>query len=171
MTTSTVPAAVAAFKAYMDAVAVANPALNAQTSIGIPTASRRANLLMVGDYDTGALLNPTTYSWAAIPGQSKLRYESYSLLGAIEVSDGAGGQDAGLTRLTEAYQLLGDLMTQIESDISGLINADPGVAPLTTSGSWGDLTVEMKAYGPKQNSGWGVVLTLELQVINAQLVG
>lgn len=171
MVASTVPAAVTVLKGYLDAVATQNAStLNPQTSIGIPTASNRPNMLMVGDYETGVLVNPTTYRWAAVPGRTRMRSEEYSILGAIECAGGAGGSSAAAARLADAYQLLGDLMDQITADPAGLGGATDGSTPLSPSGSWGDLTVSMIGNGPKSQSGWGVVLAFELAVINAQLI-
>jgi hypothetical protein len=59
-------------------------------------------------------------------------------------------------------------MDQIASDPAGLGGATDGSTPLSPSGSWGDLTVSMYANSPREQAGWGVVLTFELAVINAQ---
>lgn len=163
---STIPAAAARLATYMQTVADANPTLDPKVYVsGWPTASVANNFLMVGAADdTAAVVNPTTYSWAAIPGTAMLRTESYSLMGTIRTSGGTGGTQAALARLGDAYTLLNGLMEQIVGDVGGS-------GDLTPSGSWGDLTVSMIHNGPVQNSGWSVVLGIELQVINAQIQG
>lgn len=146
----------------MTAVATANPSLNIGVYIGEPITSVRNNFMAIGDYQNWALVAPDTYQWAAIPGQAKLRTESYSLQATIRSY--AGNADDPMGRLNDAFTMLNGLHQQILNDIQGGGNLSP-------SGAWGELHVSMEAFGPLAGAGLGCVLGLELAVVSAQLTG
>lgn len=163
--TSTIPGAAQTLAGYMKTVATANPSLNPGVYVaGIPTASIRANWMMVGNYPDGIIVAPDTYTWAAIPGAAKLRSESYALQGCIATWAGAADSNAALARISDAFTLLNGIHEQITSDLGGSGSLSP-------SGSWGDLDVVMEHNGPLGGKGWGVILGFELHVINVQLQG
>lgn len=171
---STVPAAMQVLAAYMSQVASQNPALNPGVYVGLPVETVRSNYLMVGDPE-GKLIDPESYQWAAVPGQARLRLESYAVLGNIRAYSGS----ADLTgRVTDAFGMLNGLQELIVSDPGGYAKglnpaapATDGGSNLSPSGSWGDLKVTDVASGQIGGQGWGVVLTFQLDVINAQLSG
>lgn len=173
-TVSTIPAAMQVLAAYMQRVADTNPALAPGVYVGLPVSAVRNNYLMVGDLE-GKLFTPETYHWAAVPGAARLRLESYALLGTIRAY--AGSSDVA-ARTGDVMAMLNGLQELIVSDpggyAAGLTVAPPATAGgtnLSPSGSWGDLKVTDQTAGQINGQGWGVVLTFELDVINAQLSG
>lgn len=176
--TSTVPAAVSVLLAYMNAVSAANPTMHVKVYMGrTPTSAVANNFMMVGNFPDGELIMPGRFSWAAIPGQDKLRREEYALNGVIRSWTGDSAEP--LARLADVYTMLNGLHGQIANDLAGtalgLTVTPPAVAGqtnLSPSGSWGDLNVEMLENGPAgKNGGWTVMLGFELAVINAQIIG
>lgn len=171
---STVPAAACVLAAYMQQVSANNAGLQAGAYLGVPAQALRPNYMMVGDA-TGRWFNPETYSWAAMPGQARLRLEKYALVGTIRAYSGA----ADITgRHTDMFTMLNGLQELLVADPGGLAEgmnvqtpAVAGAVNLSPSGSWGDLTVTETSSGQLNGQGWGVVITFELSVINAQLQG
>lgn len=166
--TSTVPGAIQALKGYLTTVAAANPdpqgvAPGVYIS-GVPTATVRDYYLEIGNWETGAIIAPETYRWNAIPGTAKLRSEAYAVELTIRTWAGAADENAALARIDDAFALLNGVHQQILNDLGG-------GGQLSPSGSWGDLDVEMVANGPLGGKGWGVILSCQLHVINAQLQG
>lgn len=171
---SVVPAAIQVLAGYMTQVADDNPGLNPGVYVGLPPGSVRNNFLMVGDPD-GKLFDPESYEWAAVPGQARLRSESFALLGSIRAYSGSADV-AG--RVADTFTMLNALQELIVADpggyAAGLTVAAPasaGGSNLSPSGSWGDLKVIDNATGPFGGQGWGVLITFQLDVINAQLSG
>lgn len=173
-TVSTIPAAMQVLAAYMRQVAANNPSLAPGVYVGLPVAQARPNYMMVGDLE-GKLFSPETYHWAAVPGAARLRLESYALLGTIRAYSGSS-DIAG--RTADVMAMLNGLQELVVSDPGGYAAgltvtapATAGGSNLSPSGSWGDLKVTDQASGQLNGQGWGVVLTFELDVINAQLSG
>lgn len=144
----------------MNTVAAANPTLNVGVFLGEPIAGRVTdNFLAIGSFQEWIPVGPDTYSWAAVPGNALLRYESYALQGCIR---SLSGNTDPVGRVSDAFTLLNGLHEQIIQDIHGSNQ-------LTPSGSWGDFDVTMEAFGPLDGIGYGVVLGFQLHVINAQI--
>lgn len=172
--TSTVPAAMQVLAAYMNSVANANPALNPGVYVGLPVESVRNNYMMVGDTE-GKLFTPDSYSWAAVPGLARLRKETYALLGTVRAYSGGVNISA---RVGEVLTLINGLQELIVTDMGGnavgLNPASPatdGGINLSDSGSWGGFRITDQTSGPINGQGWGVVVTFEIDVINAQITG
>lgn len=163
---STVPGAIQTFQAYMQTVANNNPSLNIGVYLGEPIDNVRDNFMAVGSFQEWTPIMADSYEWAAIPGQSLLRSEKYTLQGVIRAL--AGDVDP-MARLSDAFTMLNALHEQIITDIKGISVLGPGT--LSGPGSWGGLQVHMEAFGPLEGSGYGVVLGLELDVINVQISG
>ena len=159
---STVPGAITTLQGYLTTVAAATTVTDVQVYLGKQATETQLafNLMMVGDWHEGVPVAPASFDWAAIPGQSKLIKEEYALQACIACW--AGGFDP-LSRLNDAYSLLNGVHQQIRNDLGGSNNLSP-------SGSWGALHVTISEFG-RIGTGWGVVLGLELHVINAQISG
>lgn len=163
---STVPGAVGVLLGYMEKVAKANPSINAGVYFTDTTSNAiKNNFMMLGSYPDGVLFAPNTYDWAALPAQTMMRSESYSLLGCIRAWSGDSGQVAALQQLSNAMAMLNGLQEQMLAD-------PQGSSTLSDSGSWGSLVVSVAASGPfGDKGGWGILLNLEIQVINVRLYG
>lgn len=162
---STIPGAISAFSGYMTNVAAALPALNLGTyPWGLPTAAVHNNFIALGSFENGSVHTPVENDWAALPGSFKLRSEQYSLLGTIRTAGGNGGQKAAQDRMNDAAEIINALHEQIVTDIAGSGNLSP-------SGSWGKLHTIHEMSGPQGTSGWVVVYSFELEVLNVQLIG
>ena len=162
MITSTVPAAVNQLYTYMQTVVTNNPTLNAAAFLGRPIGAYVPNnFLAVGKYETWEPISPETYEWAAVPGNSYLRTEKYSLQGCVRAW--AGDSDP-LSRLSDGFTLLNSLDDLIIHDLT-----PSNGTVLTPSGSWGEFKATVEAFGPLGGRGYGIVIGFELEVINAQV--
>ncbi len=158
---STIPAAVGVLQGYMTTVAQQQSQLAAGVYVGLQSGNLQNNFMMVGSLEEGALIAPDTYSWAAVPGAAMLRNEAYALEVTIRAWSGESNQ-ATLDVINAAFTML--------NGIHSAVAADPGGSgALTPSGSWGDMDASMTACGPLGAQGWGVILSVQLHVINAQL--
>ena len=159
--TSTIPAAITTFQGYMTAAAAAVTSVPVSVYVGYstPLSGMSNNFMMVGDYEEGVLWAPAETDWQSWSIQAKRRKEEYALYGTIRcwTGDPTDWQDP----LNNAFTLIDALTEQIVSD--------PGAAGnLTGSGSWGRFGYRNIASGALTNTaGFGVVVGLELTVINA----
>ena len=161
--TSTVPGAIQTLQSYMQTVADANPSLNIGVFVGEPVAAEVTdNFLIIGAFDTWVPIDMDTYEWAAIPGQSGLVTENYSLQGCLRTMDG----DL-MTAFNNSFLLLNGLHTQIRTDLRATAVTSTGA--LSTSGSWNKLEAHIEAFGPIDNVNNGVVIGFSLSVCNVQI--
>lgn len=140
--TSTIPAAVQTLAGYMQTVAQANPSLDCGVYVGEPIEEVTNNLLMVGHWETGALITEASYTWAGMPVYARTRYEEYELQGTIRTWSGNVDVDS---RLAEAFTLSSALQEQIVSDPSGSGNL--------AGGAWGEFKLTMEHCGPLEGRG------------------
>jgi hypothetical protein len=156
---STVPAAVGVLEGYFTAVALENDNLNAGVYVGAPTGDCANNYLSIGSDETGQLLVDYRQDWASFPASAGRKSESYGIVCSLRAWD---GNSDPIGRLTDAFVLL--------DGVQEALAADPnGSGALTPSGSWQITSVETPEAGPLGGSGWGVLITFVVSVINVRL--
>lgn len=158
---STVPGAVSVLQTHMAAAVASLPALNASVYVGPPVADKTNNFLMIGDAETGEIVEGYTTDWAALPAVAQWRSEEYGLMCSLQVWSG-NVDPAG--RLADAFSLMDALQLQLLNDIGGS-------GALTPSGSWELTNIQNPITGTLGGTGWGVTFTFTVQVSNVRLSG
>lgn len=158
--TSTVNAAISTLLDHFQTVATQS-VLKVTVYDGIPIEYATDNVLMVGHYETG---QQVTYDqdWAAFPASVGRKSEQYQIQCSLKVWSGDSSFLAPAARRDEAWALLDAVMSELQSDPLG-----SGV--LSPSGSWQVTHVDNPETGPLSGSGWGVIYTFTVDVINVRL--
>ena len=158
--TSTVPGAIAQLFAYMEQVAEDNPDLNIGTYLGTPIGTALSpNYFILGEDETGQLLQGYHQEWAGLPAAANRSAEEYGIPCCLRAY--AGNSDP-ISRLTDAFTMLDGLM--------GYLQLDPGASgALTPSGTWKLSGLEMPESGPFGGKGWGVLMSFTVSIINVRL--
>lgn len=157
--TSTVPGAVAQFKAYLDAVSAANPSLDIGTYVGVPIEAVTNNYMMVGNWETSELIANYKQDFAGMPAIANKKNESYSIMASIRAWS---GNSDPIARLTDLFTMVDGVLGQFASDPNGS-------GHLTASGTWQVDSVDVPFSGPFGASGWGVLAVVQVQVFNVRL--
>lgn len=158
---STVPLALQTVEAYFNAVSVQNPQYALGVYLGQPVETAADNYLMIGT-DAGDLISGYRSSWKTMPAPGQVD-ENYSVAAQLRVWS---GEVAAYDRLTDAFFLFSAIRQQIWED-PGANRVQQGA--LTSSGSWGDVTLTMEFNGPTAKGGYGVILGFEIAVINVRI--
>lgn len=157
--TSTVPGAIQQLLTYIEGVATANPSLEISTSIGLPIARVANNYIMVGNYETGELIDNYHQDWAGLPAGAVRKNEEYDILCSLRAWS---GESDPVSRLNDAYTMFDGVM--------GFVMTNPGAnGTITASGSWQVTDVKMPESGPFDAKGWGVIMTFAVSVRNVRL--
>ena len=174
---STVPGALGQLYTYMQTVAASigqfnRPAGTIGVYLGLPIERVEPNYLMVGNDETGELFQGYEQDWVGMPATKPRKGEVYSIPCSVRTwcgSPGVTGGSAQVDRMNEAFQLVNGLLEEIMADPNGSSN---GQSNLTASGSWQIKTLTNPASGPLgDEGGWGVVLELNVAVINVRING
>lgn len=140
----------------MQAVADANPTLDAGVYVGQVVGDVKDNFFAIGSpIGQGELVTNYVSNWQGLYSVQPLRRtEDYGI--GCTIRTWAGDIDPA-TRYQDAFTLLVGLMTQLAND-----KAASG--SFGTSGSWGIADVANPAAGELNRKGWGVVLTFTVAV-------
>lgn len=157
--TSTVPGAVSVLQTHFQNVANANPAMEIGVYLGLPVAAVKNNYLMIGNYQDGKVLASYRQDWVGMPAATAVKSETYSLNCSLRAW--AGSSDP-LARQADAYTMIDGVLSELQSDPGGS-------GELTASGSWQVTEMEEAENGPLGESGWGVVFTFTVEVINVRI--
>lgn len=158
--TTTVPGAIAQLFTYMEQVAADNPDLEIGTYLGTPIGTGlTANYLILGQDETGQLLQGYHQEWAGFPAAANRSEEEYGIPCCLRAM---AGDINPVGRLTDAFTMLDSLM--------GYLQSDPHASgALTPSGSWKLTSLEMPESGPFGGRGWGVLMSFTVSIINVRL--
>lgn len=169
---STFPGAVAVLVTHFKTVAGQHPTLNAAVYLGpaVGPSQPQSNFIMVGDFQTGALIRGYRQDFRGLPVPGTRKNEDYYIPCTIRTWAGTSlpaSPSAGIDRLADAFSLMDGILNQLQND-------PQGTNSLTSSGTWQVTQIDIPQAGPLPmigggSGGWGVVMTFEVHVFNVTL--
>jgi hypothetical protein len=160
---STVPTVLQAVQTNMQAVASANPTLNAAVYMGQVIGAPANNFFGIGDPEgNGELFANYQSEFQGLFSEQVHRGEAYSILCHVRTWQGDVNPVA---RITEAFTLINGLANQIYTDklAGGALQTPSSV------GNWGLSNIQNHAAGKLDGKGWGCVFTFQIDVTNVVL--